>query len=174
MKYIYNFILLICLLPMVTYATIGNNSSLEDINVYLFTNECEECLEAEKWLTSIYNKYSRLNNRIVNVKEDNKYLEIFDKLGISNKYPVLIIGTNYYIGFNDKIKTEVETLIQEYSKASDYCDIMNTELSVKECQKINNNIYNDHNYLVYLIIPLVVIVIGGTIVIVLKRKKNSK
>ena len=136
---------------MVTYATIGNNSSLEDINVYLFTNECEECLEVEKWLTSIYNKYSRLNNRIV-----------------------LIIGTNYYIGFNDKIKSEVETLIQEYSKTNDYCDILNTELSVKECQKINNNIYNDHNYLVYLIIPLVVIAIGSAIAIVLKRKKNSK
>lgn len=175
MKYIYNVILIIFLLPMVTYATIGSNSSLQDINVYLFTNECDNCKEEEIWIKEIYNKYSRLNNNIINVNENSeKYDDVIKKLNIKeNKYPLLIIGTNYYIGFNDKIKKEITNTIEDYSKFDSYCDITNTKLNVKECKKQNNKIVGNNTYFVYSIIFLIGLAVLISIM-VLKNYYNKK
>lgn len=160
---------------MVTYATIGSNSSLQDINVYLFTNECDECKEEEKWLKEIYNKYSRLNNNIININDSSeKYDDIIKKLNIKkDKYPLLIIGTNYYIGFNDKIKEEITNTIENYSKFDSYCDIMNTKLNIKECQKQNNIIDEKSNFFIYLIVTLVGAVILSIMFILLKKYKHN-
>ena len=175
MKYIYNVTLMLFLLPMVAYATIGSNSSLQDINVYLFTNECDKCKEEEIWLKEIYNKYSRLNNNIININYNNeKYYDIIKKLNIKeNKYPLLIIGTNYYIGFNDKIKEEIIKTIENYSKFDSYCDIMNTKLSIKDCQKQNNKIVEKSNYFIYILVTIVGVIILSTIFIFFKNHKHN-
>lgn len=175
MKYIYNVILTIFLLPMVTYATIGSNSSLQDINVYLFTNECDKCNEEEKWLKEIYNKYARLNNNIIDINDNNeKYYDVIKKLNIKeDKYPLLIIGTNYYIGFNDKIKEEITNTIENYSNFDSYCDIMNTKLNIKECQKQNNKINKRDNYFPYFFATLGGVIILSIIFILLKKNKHN-
>ena len=90
-----------------------------------------------------------------------------------DKYPLLIIGTNYYIGFNDKIKEEITNTIENYSKFDSYCDIMNTKLNIKECQKQNNIIDEKSNFFIYLIVTLVGAVILSIMFILLKKYKHN-
>ncbi len=170
------YIFLICLLlPMNAYATIGSNSSIKDVNVYIFKNECDKCIQEEKWLDSIYTKYARLN--IVKVNDIKKYEDILKKLKVpNNKYPLLIIGSDYFIGFNDKIKEEVENAIEAYSKEDSYCDIFDTKLSNKECLDLNKKIYTKPKSIM---VPVIAISTLGIISILFKlileyRKNKNK
>ncbi len=161
MKKFYLILIVFLTLPMVTYATIGSNSSLPNIEVYLFTNKCDQCNKEETWLKEIYTKYSTLNYSVINVSENqDKYKEVIKQLNISNnKFPLFIIGTNYFTGFNDKTKIDIEEAIKAYSTRGNYCNILNTKLSIEECQKINEDIYKNNHKSINLVIPLTIVLI---------------
>lgn len=176
MKKIFWIIITFLILPMDIYATIGSNSSLSEIEVYLFSNDCDKCIEEEKWLNEIYTKYSRLKNNIININEDNKtYNEMVNKLGIpKNKYPVLVIGSEYFIGFNDKIKSSIENEIEYYSDYDTYCNIMNTDLSIKECKNKNGKSFKENNYYIYALVVLIIVITSIGIVIFIKNKNKLR
>ncbi len=169
----YLLITILLFYPLLTKATVTNSEIQGKLKVYLLaSDDCKNCIEAKEYLQKEADKNYYLE--MVYSESNALYLDAKKKLNIKkDELPLIIIGSNYYQGFNAKIVKKLTKIIDLYGN-NDYCDILNTELSVKECQKINKNIYNNHNYLVYLIIPLVVITIGSAILIVLKRKKNSK
>lgn len=169
-KWIY--ILLICLiLPIEARATIGSNSSIPNVNIYFFTNECDKCIEEEEWLDSIYTKYYRLNT--IKIKNNEKYFDILKKLKIpNNKYPLIVIGTNYFIGFNENIKTTVEEAITAYSNFNSYCDVMDTNLDLKECQKVNRKIYRRNSKFSIIKIISILSILGILLKIILEYRKR--
>ena len=111
-------IFMILMIPF-TVKAIATNSSYTDIKVYFFYEEnCEECDKAKEWLETEFKENIRV--RIEYLKtEENK--ELYDKVNNTlkikkNKYPLMIVGSTTFIGFDEKTKNNLKEAIQSYEK----------------------------------------------------------
>ena len=140
MKKIY--ILIIALLLLIPFNVKAKDDN--KVTLYLFHRDsCPHCKAEIKYLDKIKDQYPYLEIKEYEVnKEENKklYQKIINKIGTGDKTPITIIGSKIIIGYGDNTKSEIERSIKEYHKYSDYCDLVTTNKSKKECQKENKDI----------------------------------
>lgn len=108
----------------------------EDIDIYLFhSSTCQHCQAEIKYLNELKNEYPTIELHLYETfqnKENDKLMQdIKQKLNIkNNQVPFTIIGTTYYIGFEDSIKESIDKLITKEleNKSEDVIEkILNNE-----------------------------------------------
>ena len=130
-------IALLCFLPINVLAKDNNK-----VTLYLFHRDsCPHCKAEIKYLESIRDKYDYLEIIEYEVSENKDlYQKIINKLDSSDKTPLTIIGSKVIVGFADNTKSEISRSIETYHKYDDYCNLVTTNKSYKECQKQNKEI----------------------------------
>ncbi len=156
---------------------IVTNSSYDNIKVYFFYNDnCKECNTGKNWLHEESQNDNRIRIEDINIENDNElYNKVKDSLNIKNeKVPLILIGTNYFIGFNEKIKNNLLNAISSYEKVETYCDVITkiqNEEDINECTNQNKEIYKDNNFLI--IVAIIFILIGITFFMILFLKDQK-
>ena len=170
------FLIMFMCFPIKSNAVATNSSY--SVKVYFFCNEKnKDCDKAKEWLEE-YQKNNFINVDYLNI-DDNKELYNITRESLkikNNQMPFIIIGSNYFIGFNNKVKENLTKAIQAYEKADNYCDIVlkkQNKENVKECIKENKNIYNQSAGLsIFLIIIIIVgVCLLMSVGLIIKKKK---
>ena len=130
-------ITLLCFLPINVLAKDNNK-----VTLYLFHRDsCPHCKAEIKYLETLKDKYDYLEIIEYEVSENKDlYQKIINKLDSSDKTPLTIIGSKVIVGFADNTKSEITRSIETYHKYDDYCNLVSTDKSYKECQKQNKEI----------------------------------
>ena len=181
MKKVMNIIIFLILLsiPVATQAIATNASDINYTRIYYFySDDCKECEIGKEWLENYEKDDYKIS--VEYIKNDNDLeLKVKDTLNIKKDIkPLIIIGSNYFIGFNDKVKNNLTDAISSYEEEEEYCDIIpklkNNE-DVKECINQNKDIYNTSNssILPKVIIILIGIILISGIVFIIKKKLKS-
>ena len=171
-KVVYILFVLALLVPINVTAAVANSSGYTSLKIYLFSNNnCKEC-EEEKECIEDYKEDKFINVEYINIKDNEKlYNEIKESLKIKkDNVPLVIIGSNYFLGFNDRIKGNLIEAIKAYEENKDYCDVVTkikNKEDIKECLKVNKNIYKDNIFIsvIIMIIAIIVLVIVGRLVV---------
>lgn len=140
------FLLVIICFPNIVKA-IATNSSYNNIKIYFFYQDnCKECDTGKQWLEEELKDNDRVRVEYIKI-DDNKELtkKTKDVLKIEREnIPLIIIGTNYFLGFNNKIKDNLTNAIKSYENVEIYCDVVskiqNNE-DTKDCIIQNKDIY---------------------------------
>lgn len=180
------FILMYLCFPIVSNAIATNSSDISYIRIYLFSNnKCKECDSAKEFLDNYRKDNYRLNTEYINI-DDNKELnnKVKDLFSIKkDSVPLIVIGSNYFIGFNDNIKEELTSAIKAYEEKEEYCDVVSKLKNgedTKDCINQNKDIYKQKNtsgvsistiIKVVTVCILVALVIG--VVFIFMKKKNK-
>jgi len=176
--YIISFLIL-CMPISASAAVSGGYGAVSDgdsVVIHLFySEECPHCHREREWLKTFSAKYP---NAKIKYYEREDYSELVsvvrNSLSVHNSYvPLTVIGSDYFIGYNEDIQKQIEEAFKAYSEHENYCDIVSLleeGQSTKGCKTKNNGIYNLSSYRVLPIIgevntrevslPLVAIVIG--------------
>ena len=97
-----------------------NVNALENVKLYLFYNyDCPHCADEKVYLKELEEEYDNLEIIKYEVKkyDENKELlsEFLKQQGWDiNAVPLTIIGTNYFIGYNDDIGTKIRCAVNYY------------------------------------------------------------
>lgn len=176
------FLMLLLCFPIVTKA-LATNSSYDNIKVYLFyKDDCKDCDKAQEWLEKELEEHKRVRPQLIKI-DDNKdlYNKVKDVLDIKKEdEPLMIIGSNYFVGYNDRVKTNLMDAVKAYEDAKDYCDIVSkieADKDTDECLKTNEGIYEapvSVNVVVIIVIVLVLIAILSLISYILYTSKKRK
>ena len=179
-KLLYIFFLLVLLCLPTTSKALATNSSYNNIVVYfIYEDNCNNCDTGKEFLQQHLKDNNRVRPEYIKVdsnKELNKKLR--EALDIKKEdTPLIIIGTNYFIGFNNKIKENLTEAIKSYENTSDYCDVVSKirkNEDIKDCVTQNKGIYNQQKEISVFIKVIIVIVsicllIGAGLII--KKKK---
>ena len=171
------FLMLICFIS-VSNAIVTNSSEYSNVKVYVFYNEENEVYKQEKeWLSEKVNA----RKEYINTNENEElFIKIKDALKIKNdKSPISIIGSTYFIGFDEKTQNNMKEAQEAYEKAEDYSDIVekirNNE-DVKDIIKQNGEIYKQPSTsnvflnVIFAIIALFIVIF--ILKIVLEKKLN--
>ena len=143
-----------------------------------FSNKSKEYENSKQYLEKYKKENNDINIEYLNIKK-NKDLtsKVKNSLNIkNNNTPLIIIGSNYFVGFNNGIKNNLEKAINSYRKHSDHCDIISIIKSngnIKNCIDQNKEIYKEANILPTILTIIIVVLIIGTIIVLCKRKKIS-
>ena len=159
-----------------------NADDYEALKIYVFEKEGnKDNQEVEEWLNEFIKDKINLkieyldnesNEDILNTLKENLSIE-------KNQYPLTVIGSNYFIGFNDEVKEQITEAVNKYQEHDNYCNLV-TRIQNKEdltnCLTNNKGIYNQVEYKTttpWLLIGIVVgfILVFGGIIIVRKLKK---
>lgn len=170
-------ILILLSFSIVSNAIVTNSSEYSNVKVYVFYNEENEVYQQEKnWLDEDVN----IRKEYININENGElFTKIKDALKIKNdKSPISVIGSTYFIGFNEKIQNNMKEAEEAYENAEDYGDIVekirNNE-DVKEIIKQNEKIYkqpDNSNIIVNIILIVIAICVVLFILKCLKKKKE--
>lgn len=152
----------------------GNNST-NDLTIYLFYSKtCSHCKKEMEWLDKYKNEKSGIKLEYYEISDNDKLLTSVRKsLNIKNSYvPLTVIGSDYFIGYNDDIKKQMEEAVDAYLK-NEYCDIVDLVKKDKDttgCRSENNGIYTSSEYRVLpfigevnvkkMSLPIIAIVLG--------------
>lgn len=147
----------------------------EKLPVYLFYSKtCTHCKKEIAWLNEYKKENSYLDLKIYEVSDNNELLSKVRKaLSIKNSYvPLTIIGSDYFIGYNDDIRKQLEEAMNSY-KDKKYCDVVDLVINNKDttgCRTDNDGIYSISEYKVIPILgevnvkkmslPIIAIVLG--------------
>lgn len=110
------------------------NAEEKHINIYLFhSRTCNHCKEELAW----FDEYLEDNSNVVlyeyEISENNnrqKYYDVQEILDYNaSGVPFLVIGEEVVVGFNESLKSRIETLIKYYLK-TDYADEVGEYLNV--------------------------------------------
>lgn len=153
-------------------AKVANSSEdYTPLIIYVFEEEKNDAgKEAREWLE----EYTK-NNNLVNV-EYIKDEEMLEKVSTTYKiktikYPLIIIGSNYFQGFSDDIKKDLKEAITAYQDAN-YCNVIakiKKDNNIESCFKNNEGIYHkDYNNIILVITLLLSSLIG---LIIMKKAK---
>ncbi len=172
------FLMLICFIS-VSNAIVTNSSEYSNVKVYVFYNEESEVYKQEKeWLSEKVNA----RKEYINTNENSElYNKIKDVLKIKkDNLPIIVVGSTYFIGFDEKIQSNIEEAVKAYENAEKYGDIVdkvrNNE-DVKDIIKQNEEIYKQPNTsnvflnVIFVIIALFIIIF--ILKIVLEKKLNN-
>lgn len=185
-KRLFIFFLLIYLCFPVVSNALATNSSSDNVKVSLFYQDnCKECDSAKEFLDNYRKDNYRLNTEYINI-DDNKELnnKVKDLFSIKkDSVPLIVIGSNYFVGFNDNIKEELTSAIKAYEEKEEYCDVVSKLKNgedTKDCINQNKDIYKQKNtsgvnistiIKVVTVCILVALVIG--VVFIFMKKKNK-
>ncbi len=177
MKKVLFMLLLIMILcfPITSYAVITNSEYNIKINVF-YEEECEECKTEKNWLEE-YKKDKFINVEYINIEDyPDLFNDVRKTLDIKkNKLPLVIIGSNYFVGYDDEVKDKIMKAIDAYEKESNYCDLVakiENKENTKECLEENKGIYEEVSSKSYGYLVVILILISGGIFIILKRTKK--
>ena len=173
-------ILILLSFSAVSNAVVTNSSEYSNVKIYVFYNEENEIYQQEKhYLDGNVN----LINEYINTNENEElFTKIKDTLKIKNgKLPITIVGSAYFIEFDEKIQSNIEEAIKAYEKAEEYGDIVakirNNE-DVKDIVKQNEKIYKQPNtsnaFLNAIFVIIAILLVIFILKIVLKKKKKTR
>lgn len=98
-----------------------NVNAEEKVKLYLFYNyDCPHCADEKVYLNQLDEEYDNLEIIKYEVKKDETNKELLSDFLKKqewdiNAVPITIIGTNYFIGYNDDIGTKIRCAINYYS-----------------------------------------------------------
>ena len=93
----------------------------EKVKLYLFYNyDCPHCADEKVYLNQLDEEYDNLEIIKYEVKKDETNKELLSDFLKKqewdiNAVPITIIGTNYFVGYNDDIGTKIRCAINYYS-----------------------------------------------------------
>ena len=97
------------------------------------------------------------------------------KIG-KNNTPITIVGSTYFVGFNEETKNNIKDAITAYDNADEYGDIVektkNNE-DVKDLIKQNNQIYKQPKKTNIFLVVLIVLVLIIIILLFMKYIKSK-
>ncbi len=179
MKKILYILLIMIIWPSIKVDAVVTNSFYSTKVTVFYEDNCKEYDEERKWLEE-YQKDNYINIEYINIKNDeNFYNKVKKSLNIKKKkLPLVIIGTNYFIGFNDKVKVNITNAIKSYEDTENYCDIVSKIQNgedAKDCISQNSDIYNQQTGIptfvkVFLVGGISVCLVIGAIIIIKKKK----
>ena len=175
-KQLFMFLMLMLLcFPIKSNAVVTNSSYSVKVN-FFYESDCKKCEKEKEWLED-YKSTHYINIEFIDINEEKDlYENIKNNLKIkNNNLPLITIGTNYFIGFNEDVNTQITKAITSYEKTDDYCDIVSKTQNnedIKDCIKSNKGIYNKQNsiFLKAMIVVISIVLIIG-IVVIIKRKE---
>ncbi len=174
------FIMFLCL-PIITKALATNSSVDYSINVNVFyEDDCKDCTKLKNWLANYKKDDNRVNVNSFNIKSNKKLSsKVRDALNIrNNKTPFIVIGSNSFVGFNDKVKDELTKAIKAYEDEDEYCDVVlkvKTNSDVKDCISMNKGIYKQkNNNLMVMMVSFVSVCLVIILFMFSKRNKDIK
>ena len=169
-------VLILLSFNVVSNAIVTNSSEYSNVKVYVFYGDNNESYEQEKqWL----DENTNIRKEYINTSENNElYNKIKNALKIKNdKLPLTIIGSTYFIGFDEKTKNQINEAIKSYQNAEQYGDavekIRDNE-DVKDIIKQNENIYKQTSTSNNTVIIVLIIVVIFIIICILKAKGKKK
>lgn len=116
------------------------------LRVYLFHQEsCPHCKKEIQYLEELKNKYSNLDVVTYEVSQNimnyNFMNRVIEKTGIvtNGQVPFTIIGTDYYIGFEDHVKKSIKDSIDKFLNDKNSIDVI---AKVKNGEDVSNIKYN--------------------------------
>ena len=151
-KYLIFVIGLFIIFPSFTKALVTNGENTKNIYVYVF-NDGNINDNFKKILEDYVkdNYYVSIKYYSVSDSQD-LYTKIKNNLQIeSDKLPLIVIGTNYFLDSNNYTLNNVKGAIKAYDKVNDYCDLVDKILNEDDitiCLKENENIYQNKNNLI--------------------------
>lgn len=177
MKRLFILIFLLCLFPLTINAAVATSVDKRDLNIHLFiSSDCQSCEEIKKYVEEKHKEDSRIILNEINVEEEKDVYTNTRKLlnFKDNKYPLIIIGSNYFYKLDRK---KLDKVIESYLKNDDYCDLVyriKSNLNTDDCLELNKNIYkNDNNNLIIIIGIAVIIIITGLIILKVVKIKRG-
>ena len=171
------FLLMFLCFPIKSNAVVTNSSYSVKVNVFL-KNDCKDCEKEKDWLEE-YRKESFMDIEYINIDDNNElYNKIKKALSIkSNKTPLVIIGSNYFIGFDKNTKEELTNAIKSYEEIDSYCDTVSKvrkNEDIKDCINQNEGIYNQQKK-TSIFIKVIIAIVGICLIIgaglIIKKKK---
>lgn len=107
-----------------------NVSAKEEVEIHLFYREsCIFCKQEITFLNDLLKKYDNVKLSQYKITSNEENVQLFNNVRLAFKIakpnvPLTVIGTNYFIGFNDNTKYKIENAINYYLKTS-YQDLVN-------------------------------------------------
>ena len=143
------FLLMFLCFPIKSNAVVTNSSYSVKVNVFL-KNDCKDCEKEKDWLEE-YRRESFVDIEYINMDDNN---ELYDKIQKAlsiknNKTPLVIIGSNYFVGFDKNTKEELTNAIKSYEEIDNYCNtvsIVRKNEDIKDCINKNKGIYNQSTF----------------------------
>ncbi len=181
-KLIISIILLsIILLPLTTNALATNADDYEPLEIFVFTKDkCSSCDEVKTYLDDLSKGKINLKITYLNNKENKETLnKLQDELSIKKiKYPLIVVGSNYLIGYDEE---KINETITEYQEHPNYCNLVtkiqnNEDLS--SCLNSNKDIikqveYNEKDFPWFIVGVVVGFLVVVTIINVIRRKPKK-
>ena len=139
-RFLFIFILTLLFMPFC------NVFAKEDVTIYLFySSSCPHCKSEKEYLATLED----IEIKQYEVGTYSKLLtKVNNKLGIKESYvPITIIGSDYVIGYSDEIKSQIDGMIDAYSK-KEHCDIVDLIIENKDtskCFEMNKGIYKKND-----------------------------
>ncbi len=127
-----------------------NTFAEENVRLYLFYQEgCPHCKKEKEFLATIEDKYPTLEiieyevgNNVMNYNLYNR-VDKATKIGLSGQIPFTIIGTDYYIGYDEDLgmDEEIENSIKKYVNGKkEYVDVIS---KVKNDEDVSHLKFNE-------------------------------
>lgn len=151
----YIMILITVLLPLDTFAyTTGSDVVITEkkITIYLFySEECPHCHKEREWLSDYTKEHLDVKVEYYERdKESSMVSKVRSALNIKNSYvPLTVIGSDYFIGYNEDTRKQMEEAIEAYKEHEGYCDIVSLIEKGEDtegCRTKNNGIYSLSSY----------------------------
>ncbi len=172
---LYLMIISLIFVPKVSKAVVTSGSDFNNLTVYLFCDDSDECKSEYDDLEEYLKDQSEIKVSLMDTSNE-LYNTVKDELNIKkNTLPLTIIGTTYFYGYNDKNKDKIKEAIEKYHD-SKYCDAImyiQNKQDMKDCLNQNKGIYDNETLPWGIIIGVslvFVVALGG--VIIYFNKKN--
>ena len=172
-----NVIILILLsFSVVSNAIITNSSEYSNVKVYIFYKEENDDYQQEKnWLDENVN----INKEYINTNENEElFTKIKDTLKIKkDDLPITVIGSSYFIGFDEKVQNNIKEAIEAYENAEEYGNIVEkirNNQEVKEIIEQNKKIYKQpgQSHIALNIIFILVTICAVILILKFLKKKQ--
>ncbi len=125
---------------IIFFTFISNIKASEKVRIYLFHNyDCPHCAEEKLYLKELEQEYDNLEIIKYEVKKDEKNREMLKDFLIANDWdirgvPLTVIGTNYFVGYNDDIGIKIRCAINHYSE-NEHRDLVGEFLGTSEVRE---------------------------------------
>lgn len=125
---------------LVFFSFMNITKAEEKVKLYLFHNyDCPHCAEEKVYLKELEQEYDNLEIITYEVKKDEQNREMLKNFLTSNDWdirgvPLTVIGTNYFVGYNDDIGIKIRCAINYYSE-TEHRDLVGEFLGTSEVRE---------------------------------------
>lgn len=125
---------------LVFFSFINITKAEEKVKLYLFHNyDCPHCAEEKVYLNELEQEYDNLEIIMYEVKKDEQNRELLKDFLNENDWdirgvPLTVIGTNYFVGYNDDIGIKIRCAINYYSE-NEHRDLVGEFLGISEVRE---------------------------------------